>query len=784
MAKTKNEQGFEILPLMPLRGMILFPHATMDLDVGREQSIKAVEKAMESDQRIFVVPQKNMNVEDPKQGDMNPVGTIARIRQVLHITGSMLRVLVEGEQRAELQKAAVSQEAWVAWVKPVAPLAQEDITPELAASVRVAQEYFKEFAESSQRVSPEAQRTIREVTNPDELVDVIAGNAISRAEEKEALLNILDPSERLEALSVALLKEARFAGLERMVQLRIRMQMDKNQKDYYLREQMRVIQEELGEEEEEDIDNYRKRLEKTPLNAEAKEKAEKEIDRLSRMQAGTPESTVSENYLDWLFDLPWDKYTKDNLKLDRARKTLDQDHFGMEKVKERIIDFLAVLGLRQRTDKDAAMRGPVLCFVGPPGVGKTSIVKAVAKAMGRKFVQMSLGGVRDESEIFGHRRTYIGAMPGHVVNGLKRAGSMNPVFLFDEIDKMGNDYRGDPASAMLEVLDSEQNMHFRDHYLDVPLDLSRVMFVTTANTRETIPAPLLDRMEIIEVPSYTEEEKLQIAKRHLLPRQVQEHGLPKGSVRMGDAALKAVIEGYTREAGVRTLTRTIARVVRKAAVEMLENDVKSVTVTRDKVTEYLGAVRYLRDLPEKKPRVGVVNGLAYTTVGGETLAVECAVMAGGGGLKLTGQLGDVMKESAQAALSWIRAHAAEFDLAPDFYKTIDIHIHVPEGAVPKDSPSAGVTMATALMSAITGRAVRQDVAMTGEITLRGRVLPIGGVKEKMLAAYRAGIRTLLLPQENKKDLEDVPEHVRKVFDIILVENIGDVLKVALLPKEN
>lgn len=780
MAKSKGEQGVEILPLMPLRGMMLFPHATMDLDVGREQSIKAVEKAMEADQRIFVVPQKNMNVEEPEQSDMNPVGTIARIKQVLHITGSMLRVLVEGDQRAVLEKAVVEQDAWVAWVKPVAPLAQDQITPELAASVRVAQDYFKEFAESSQRVSPEAQKTIRDITNPDELVDVIAGTALSRVEEKEALLNILSVSERLEALSVSLLKEARFAGLERMVQMRIRMQMDKNQKDYYLREQMRVIQEELGEEEEEDIDNYRKRLEKTPLNTEAREKATKEIDRLSRMQAGTPESTVSENYLDWLFDLPWDTYTKDNLKLDRARKALDHDHFGMEKVKERIVDYLAVLGLRQRTDKDVAMRGPVLCFVGPPGVGKTSIVKAVAKAMGRKFVQMSLGGVRDESEIFGHRRTYIGAMPGHVVNGLKRAGSMNPVFLFDEIDKMGNDYRGDPASAMLEVLDSEQNMHFRDHYLDVPLDLSRVMFVTTANTRESIPAPLLDRMEIIEVPSYTEEEKLQIAKRHLMKKQLIENGLDPKKVKVTQDALRFIIEGYTREAGVRTLSRMLATLARKAAVSMLDSDTDAVRIDQKTARAFLGAERFLRDQPKAEPLVGIVNGLAYTEVGGEMLQVECMAMPGTGKLTLTGSLGDVMKESAQAALSWVRAHCKEYGLEDDFHTKIDIHIHVPEGAVPKDGPSAGVTMATALLSAVTGRKVRADIAMTGEITLGGRVLPIGGVKEKTLAAYRAGIKNLILPRENAKDAGELPAYIRDYFTIDYADTIARVAGLALM----
>ena len=780
MAKTKDEQGYETLPLMPLRGMILFPHATMDLDVGREQSVKAVEKAMASDQRIFVVPQKNMNVDDPKQEDMNPVGTIGRVKQVLHITGSILRVLVEGEQRAELKKVAVEDDAWVASVKPVALMAEEDITPELAASVRVAQEYFGEFAEASQRVSPEAQRTIRAITNPDELVDVIAGNAVSRAEEKEALLNILNPAERLEALSVALLKEARFAGLERMVQVRIRMQMDKNQKDYYLREQMRIIQEELGEEEEEDVDTYRKRLEKTPMNAEGREKAEKEIDRLSRMQAGTPESTVSENYLDWLLDLPWGKYTKDNLKLDRARRVLDRDHYGMEKVKERIIDYLAVLGLRQRTDKEAAMRGPVLCFVGPPGVGKTSIVKAVAKAMGRKFVQMSLGGVRDESEIFGHRRTYIGAMPGHVINGLKRADSMNPVFLFDEIDKMGNDYRGDPASAMLEVLDSEQNMHFRDHYLDVPMDLSRVMFVTTANTRESIPAPLLDRMEIIEVPSYTEEEKLQIAKRHLMKKQLTENGLDPRKVKVSEDALRFVIEGYTREAGVRTLSRMLATLARKAAVHLLDQDADALRINRTTAREYLGAERYLRDQPQPDPLAGIVNGLAYTEVGGEMLQVECMTMPGTGKLTLTGSLGDVMKESAQAALSWVRAHCKEYGLADDFHTKIDIHIHVPEGAVPKDGPSAGVTMATALLSAVTGRKARADIAMTGEITLGGRVLPIGGVKEKALAAYRAGIKNLVLPRENRKDVEELPAYIRDYFSVNYADTIAQAAGLTLL----
>lgn len=781
MARAKETSASRTLPMMPLRGMILFPHTTMDFDVGRPLSISAVERAMAADQRIFIVTQKNMDNENPRQQDLYQVGTIARIRQVLQISGGMLRVLLEGEERAQLQKLSTETEAWMAQVKPMASLPADEITPEISAAMRVVHEYLGEFAQTSQRISPEVLRTVKNIALPDELVDVVAGNALSNMEEKQAILALKDTGERLESLAQALMKETRFAGLERMVQLRIRMQMDKNQKEYYLREQMKVIQEELGEEEDEELDLYREKLEKIPMNAEAKEKAQKEIDRLTRMQPGTPEVTVSETYLDWLFDLPWGKYTKDRIVLSTARRVLDRDHYGMDQVKERIIDFLAVLGLKQKTDSTMAMRGPVLCFVGPPGVGKTSIVKAVAKAMGRKFVQISLGGVRDESEIFGHRRTYIGALPGHIITGIKRAGSMNPVFLFDEIDKMGSDYRGDPASAMLEVLDSEQNMHFRDHYLDVPFDLSRVMFVTTANTRESIPAPLLDRMEIIEVPSYTEEEKLQIAKKHLMKKQLIENGLKPANVRVTDGALRFIIEGYTREAGVRGLARMLAKLARKAAVTTLDEGVEKIRIDAAVARQYLGAERFLRDKPGKKPLVGTVNGLAYTEVGGEMLQVECTAMPGSGKLTLTGSLGDVMKESAQAALSWVRAHSAEYDLKPDFHTTLDVHIHVPEGAVPKDGPSAGVTMATALLSALTERKVRQDVAMTGEITLGGRVLPIGGVKEKLLAAYRANIPMLLLPKENLKDVEELPAYILKRFTIEYVDSLQRVVELALMP---
>ena len=610
--------------------------------------------------------------------------------------------------------------------------------------------------------------------SPEQIADIIAANVLSHVEDRQRILEELDLKRRLESLCGILARETELVGVEKQVQARIKKQIEKNQKDYYLREQIKAIQTELGDTESTDVEDLRERMEKTPLNEEARQKCEKELERLSRMAPGTPEIGVSRTYVEWILDLPWGVTTADNLDLKRARKVLAQDHYGLEKVKERIVEYLAVLRMKQD------MRGPILCFVGPPGVGKTSIVRAIAKAVGRKFVQMSLGGVRDEAEIRGHRRTYIGAIPGRIIAGMKQAGTMNPVFLFDEIDKMSSDMRGDPASAMLEVLDAEQNNAFRDHYMELPFDLSKVMFITTANSVDTIPGPLLDRMEIIEVPSYTEEEKLQIAKRHLMPKQLEAHGLAPKSVRMTDRVLRELIEGYTREAGVRTLERTIAKVTRKAAVTMLDTGVQEVSVTAAVLREYLGAARYTREMPEKEPRIGVVNGLAYTTVGGETLEVECAVMPGKGSLRLTGQLGDVMKESAEAAFTWVRAHSAELALPDDFYKDKDIHIHVPEGAVPKDGPSAGVTMTTALVSAFTGAAVRQDVAMTGEITLRGRVLPIGGLKEKTLAAYRAGIRTLVIPKENVKDLEEIPPHVLSQFRIVTAEQIEDVLKTALV----
>ena len=764
-------------PLIPLRGLMVFPRMILHFDVGRVASVAALEKAMMQDQQLVLAVQRDEGKEDPGFEDLWPVGMVAQIKQVVSLPGDALRVLVEGRERVVLQKLDTEENVPVA----VCGADTTAVDPlELEALYRALRSALQQYTESGASVSPETMRAIANVRDAETLADQIAANILTKYEDRLEILQEIQPDRRVEKLILSLNRETALTEVERSVQARLKKLVDKNQKDYYLREQIRAIQEELGDADQSLTEDLRAKAAKLPLNDEAKEKVERELTRMERMAPGSPEIVISQTYVEWILDLPWGKYTQDNLDIKRARKILDEDHYGLKQVKERIIEYLAVLALRHQTEKDPVMRGPILCFVGPPGVGKTSIVRAVAQAIDRKFVQMSLGGVRDEAEIRGHRRTYIGALPGRIISGIKQAGSMNPVFLFDEIDKMSNDFRGDPASAMLEVLDAEQNNAFRDHYLELPFDLSRVMFITTANTRESIPEPLLDRMEIIEVPSYTEEEKLQIAKRHLVRKEAKEYGIPAKAVRISDSVLKTVIEDYTREAGVRILTRTIGQVIRKCAVDMLENDKKSVTVTKALVREYLGAARYLRDLPEKKPMVGVVNGLAYTAVGGEMLAVECSVLKGSGALELTGKLGDVMKESAHAARSWVRVHADEFKLAEDFYKTSDIHIHVPEGAVPKDGPSAGVTITTAMVSALTGRPVRQDVAMTGEITLRGRVLPIGGVKEKVLAAYRAGIKTLILPRENEKDLEDVPPYVLDTFRIVYADEIADVLREALV----
>ena len=775
MPRISKKKPLLEYPVLPLRGVMIFPDTILHFDVGRERSIKALDAAMSGDQCLVLTAQKDMNVEDPHFEDLYTIGTLVVIKQIVKLPGDHTRVLVEGKSRVHLESLQEDGACLVGKVTEIHPKGTV-ITVETDALVRSAHEYFENFCTTSERISKDTEDTVLSMEDPGQLSDVIAANCFPKLEDRQHILEELNEVKRLQETCIILSRETELVNVEKGIQARVREQMEQNQKDYYLREQIKAIQTELGDTDSTDVDDLREKLKKTPMNDEAKEKAERELTRISHMAPGTPEISVSRAYVEWLLELPWGSFTKDDLDLNRARRILAEDHYGLDEVKERIIEYLAICRIKQN------MHGPILCFVGPPGVGKTSVAKSIARALGRKFVQMSLGGVRDEAEIRGHRRTYIGAIPGRIITSMKQAGTMNPVFLFDEIDKVGSDVHGDPASALLEVLDSAQNNAFRDHYLEAPFDLSHVLFIMTANTTETIPRPLLDRMELIEISGYTEDEKLQIAKQHLLPKQIEENGLEKKAVRMNDSVLRSVIRGYTMEAGVRTLERTIGKLVRKSAVEMLDTEKKTMTVTAAKMSEFLGAPRFQYEMAEKKPEVGVVCGLAWTSAGGDTLKVEAAVMPGTGALELTGNLGDVMKESARAARSWVRAHAEEFGIAEDFYKTKDIHIHVPEGAVPKDGPSAGVTLTTALISALTDIPVRQNVAMTGEITLRGRVIPIGGLKEKLLAAHRAGIDTVLIPEENVKDLEKVPENIRNAIKIISVSEIHTVLDNALVSK--
>lgn len=772
------------LPVVPLRELMIFPNTALNFDVGRAKTVKAIELAMAGDRRIFLATQRDSELESVEFKDLYPYGIIGEIQQVLNLPGNNLRVLVGGVKRGELKSLSEENSSYYGIVREIEGFNGEALTSSEEIYMKLIKEAFQKYSELGFTTSPELLKTIKRIKRPDLLVDTIASSVMTKMDDRQAMLEIENDEERLFRLYKFLEEEVERAKEEKLLKLKVRMHIDKNQREYVLREQLKAIHEELGDEDGNNIQAMRDKVEALPMNKEAKEKAFKEIERLERTSSGSPEYAVSENYLDWLLNLPWGKKSKDKLNLKRARNVLDQEHYGLEKVKKRIIEYLAVQSIRVKNSNDKAMRGSILCFVGPPGVGKTSIVKAIAKAMGREFIQMSLGGVRDEAEICGHRKTYIGAMPGRIISGLKQAKVSNPLFLFDEIDKMRQDFRGDPASAMLEVLDSDQNNHFRDHYLDVPFDLSEVLFVTTANYVENIPAPLLDRMELIEVSSYTEEEKLQIAKKHLLRRQILENGLKKDSVKISEAVLKSLIEGYTREAGVRTLTRQIGAVVRKAAVEMLDSDLEQVTVDKEKLIAYLGAPRFIREDLNKESMIGVVNGLAFTQVGGEMLQIEGVLMPGTGKLAITGQIGDVMKESAQAALSWVRAHSKDYSIDESLFKDMDIHIHVPEGAVPKDGPSAGVTMVTTLVSIFTKRRVDRLLAMTGEITLTGRVLPIGGVKEKLLAAFRAGIKRLCLPEENRRDVDELPAYIRNNFEIHYVKEVKELLKIALLKGEN
>ncbi len=765
-----------LIPLLPLRGMLVFPGMIINLDVGRERSIRAVEAAMTSDKQILLVSQKEAGTLEPGQTDLFKYGVVAEIKQLLKLPSGALRILVEGLARAKVEtiiEAPAVDTYFQANALPVDSVVSED--NEVEALRRMLIETFEQWIIASKKVNSEVLLTFKDQTDPGRVADMIAGYLSINIEEKEQLLEAVDVKERMNKLYTYLCKELEISGLEKNISQQVRKQIEQNQKEYYLREQMKAINKELGEgdERQAEIDEYKKQMAELDLPAEIVEKINKELDRLYKMPPMMAESAVIRNYIDVLLSLPWGKFTEDNFDLEVAAKVLDKDHYGLEKVKERILEYLAVRALTKQS------KGPILCLVGPPGVGKTSLAHSVARAINRKFTRVSLGGVRDEAEIRGHRRTYIGAMPGRIIHGMQTCGCMNPVFLLDEIDKMASDFRGDPASALLEVLDPEQNNTFSDHYIEFPFDLSHVFWIVTANTVETIPPALLDRMEVIQLTSYTEDEKVKIGELHLLPKERQAHGLTAKTLNITETALRHVIREYTREAGVRNLERKIAAVCRKTAHRIVTKQVKSAKVTEKNLTKYLGPVIFLESDLTAKAEIGICTGLAWTSVGGELLKVEVLATNGKGGLVLTGQLGDVMKESAQAGYTYIRSRAKELHLDEKFYETTDIHIHLPEGAIPKDGPSAGITMVTAMVSALTKRCIKAGIAMTGEITLSGKVLPVGGIKEKMLAAHRYGVKTILLPEQNMQDLEELPANVRAAIKFIPVNHMDQVLKLAL-----
>ena len=766
-----------ILPLIPLRGMSIFPHMVIHFDVGRDKSINALEKAMVDDSLILLCAQKDAKIEDPSPEDFYHVGTIAKIKQMLKLPGGTIRVLVEGINRGRITEIVQEDECFRAKVDELIYNTEDIILDkELEAAMRLVISDLEEYLSISNRLSPDILITVTDIEDPGRLADVIASYINFKIENHQKILETTDIYERLEKLHQILQEEIELLKIEEKINQRVKKQITKVQKEYYLKEQMRAIQKELGEDDEvlEEIEEYKTKINKIEMPDEVKEKTLKELDRLNKMSPHSAETAVIRTYLDWIVELPWDVETEDKVNIKNARNVLNKDHYGLTDVKERILEFIAIRELATE------IKGPILCLVGPPGVGKTSIAKSIAESLNRNFIRMSLGGVRDEAEIRGHRRTYVGAMPGRVISSIKKAGSNNPVFLFDEIDKLASDFRGDPASALLEVLDPEQNNSFIDHYLEVPFDLSKVLFITTANTVASIPSPLLDRMEVIRISGYTEEEKLNIAMKHILPKQLKEHGLKEKNLKISQNAMESIIRNYTREAGVRELERNIANICRKATKRIVEENVKIVRVNQGNLHKYLGVEKYLTDMGEREHQVGVATGLAWTAFGGETLSIEVNSMKGTGKLHLTGQLGDVMKESAQAGISYIRANSKVLEIDENFHEEMDLHIHVPEGAIPKDGPSAGITMATASISALSNKPVNKDIAMTGEITLRGRVLPVGGIKEKILAAHRIGIKKVLIPFENKKDLEEIPDKVKKSMKIVLVKTMDEVLEHALL----
>ena len=780
MSKTSDKQTISAqLPLLPLRGMLAFPNTMATLDVSRARSVAALECALEGDRRLFVVAQRDAGVDAPHLEDMYTVGTVVDIRHVLRLPDNSVRVLIEGEcrailldveERGDMQRAALM----VLKTENDTDADSEEAVRRQAMLRAIRRQAFQLARARGENLSSELRAQIGGEKRPDALCDVVAANFLSNVEDKQAVLECMSIDLRLETLLTALARDLKVTALEEKIHARVREVMDKSNHDYYLREQIHAIQEELGEDEDEELRALRARLRDSKMEGEARERTEKELSRLARTSIHAPESPVLENYIETMLDLPWGVKTGGRIDLTRAAKVLDQDHYGMREIKDRLLEYLAVV--KHKGD----LKSPILCLVGPPGVGKTSIARSVARALGRKFTQMSLGGVHDEAEIRGHRRTYVGAMPGRLISAIRQCGAMDPVFLLDEVDKISRDMRGDPSSALLEALDPAQNDHFRDHFIEAPFDLSSVLFITTANTTDTIDRALLDRMEVIEVPSYTLEEKLVIAKKYLLPKQLAAHGLKKSDLRIGDKALRTIIEGYTREAGVRELERTIARVCRRAVLALQQDQALAcLRVRPEDLHDLLGAVRYLPRSEAGKARVGRVNGLAWTSVGGELMPIEALVLEGKGEFKLTGKLGDVMRESAQIALSVARRRLGDFGVAADFLEKHDLHVHVPEGAVPKDGPSAGVALACAILSAVANVPARADVAMTGELTLLGDVLPIGGVREKLLAAYRAGVTDILLPRENERDLEKIDADIRAKLRITLLDNIDDAVALVL-----
>ncbi|GAA5416260.1 Lon protease 1 [Paraliobacillus ryukyuensis] len=769
-----SEKSITQLPLLPLRGLLVFPTMVLHLDVGRKHSIEALEKAMMEDNKIFLVAQKESSIEEPTESDLFEFGTIANVKQMLKLPNGTFRVLVEGIERGKINTFTATEEAFIVEVEHLSDVHAE--SNQEAALMRSLLDQFERYIQVSTKLTKETYNTVVDIEQPGRLADIIASHLTLKMSIKQEILETVDVNKRLQNLIYYISNEREVLNLEKKIGQRVKKSMEKTQKEYYLREQMKAIQNELGDKDGKtgDVAELKRRINESPMPDRVRQIAYKELDRFEKVPQTSGESSVIRNYIEWLVNLPWTEQTEDNLDIDHAEEILDTDHYGLEKVKERVLEYLAVQHLTQ------SLKGPILCLAGPPGVGKTSLAQSIARAINRKFVRISLGGVRDEAEIRGHRRTYIGAMPGRIIQGMKKAETINPVFLLDEIDKMANDFRGDPSAAMLEVLDPEQNSTFSDHYIEETYDLSKVMFIATANNLQTIPRPLLDRMEIISLAGYTELEKQHIAKEHLLPKQIEENGLKKGQLQLRDDALLKLIRRYTREAGVRGLERQIASLCRKAAKIIISEDKKKVIITEKQLESLLGKPIFRYGMMEEEDQVGAATGLAYTSAGGDTLSIEVSIVDGKGKLTLTGKLGDVMQESAQAAFSYIRSRADKLAIDPDFYQNKDVHIHVPEGATPKDGPSAGITIATALVSALTERPVRKEVGMTGEITLRGRVLPIGGLKEKTLSAHRAGITTIIMPKENEKDLEDIPESVKEDLTFIPVEHLDKVLEHALV----